>query len=111
MALRERIKGLRSGKKENSANTPRRESVIARVVSFLTPTSKPRIVFKLPLNKPIGKVYYTVESELDPVTFKKKKDALTFKKLLSISNLELKSDIVRREITDNGYEVTYGDRK
>lgn len=85
--------------------------MIAKVVSWLKPRENPRIVFKLPLGRPIGKVYYTVESSLDPITFSKKKDAVAFKKLLLISNLELKSDIVRREITDNGYEVTYGDRK
>lgn len=84
--------------------------MIARVVSYLKPKNKPRFVFKVPLGKPIGKVYYTVQSEIDPVTFKRKKDAVAFCKLLSLSTLELKGDIVRREIVDN-YEVTYGDRK
>ena len=109
--LKELKRVLLNGKKENSASSQKKGSVIARVVSFLIPKDNPRIVFKVPLGRPIGKVYYTVESELDPVTFKKKKDATTFSKLLLVSNLELKSDIVRREITDNGYEVTYGDRK
>lgn len=68
-------------------------------------------MFKIPLGRPIGRVYYTVHSELDPMTFSKKKDAVAFSKLLSVSNLELKSDIVRREITDEGYEVTHGSRK
>lgn len=56
-------------------------------------------------------MYYTVQSPLDPVTFTKKKDATAFSKLLLASTAEVKSDIVRREVTDNGYEVTYGDRK
>ena len=85
--------------------------MIAKVVSWLKPKENHRIILKIPLGRPIGKVYYTVESELDPLTFNKKKDAVAFKKLLLVSNRELKSDIVRREITDNGYEVTYGDRK
>lgn len=85
--------------------------MIARVVSYLKPKNKPKIIFKIPLGKPIGRVYYTVQSPLDPVTFTKKKDATAFSKLLLASTAEIKSDIVRREVTDNGYEVTYGDRK
>lgn len=84
---------------------------ISNLLKKLLPKDNPRIVFKIPLGRPIGKVYYTVESELDPLTFTKKKDALALKRLLLVSNRELKSDIVRREITDNGYIVTHGDRK
>lgn len=84
---------------------------ISNLLSKLLPKENRRIVFKTPLGRPIGKVYYTVESELDPLTFTKKKDALALKRLLLISNRELKSDIVRREITDKGYIVTHGDRK
>lgn len=110
MVLKEQQKDLQSGKKANLVSTPSREGVIARVVSYLKPKSKPRFVFKVPLGKPIGKVYYTVQSSFDPVTFTKKKDATAFSKLLLMSTAEVKSDIVRREILDK-YEVTYGDRK
>lgn len=70
-------------------------------------------MLKIPLGKPIGKVYYTVESELDPVTFVHKRDAKQFQDLLfrSVNIQGIKSDIVRREVTDKGYEVTYGDSK
>lgn len=107
---KEQKRGSQNGKMANLASTLKIEGVIARVVSYLKPKNKPRFVFKVPLGKPIGKVYYTVQSEIDPVTFKRKKDAVAFCKLLSLSTLELKGDIVRREIVDN-YEVTYGDRK
>ena len=108
---KEQQKDLQSGKKENLAGTPRIGGVIAKVVSYLKPKNKPRFIFKVPLGKPIGKVYYSVQSSFDPVTFTKKKDAVAFSKLLLISAAEVKSDIVRREITDTGYEVTYGERK
>lgn len=107
---KEQKKGSQNGKMANLAGTLKIGGVIARVVSYLKPKNSKKIVFKIPLNKPIGKVYYTVHSEVDPVTFKRKKDAVAFCKLLSLSTLELKGDIVRREIVDN-YEVTYGDRK
>ena len=109
MVKQEQQKDLQSGKKANLASTPKREGVIAKVVSYLKPKNKPRFIFKVPLGKPIGKVYYTVQSELDPITFNKKKDATAFCKLLLASTSELKGDIVRREIV-NGYEVTYGDK-
>lgn len=86
------------------------ESVITRVVSYLR--NKPRVQyekFKTPRNKPIGKIHYTVQSPIEPVTFKKKKDAVAFKKLLAVSLNNLKSDIVRREVTDEGFEPTYGE--
>lgn len=52
-----------------------------------------------------------MQSDLDPVTFLKRKDAEHFKKLLAVSVAGIKSDIVRREVTDEGYEPTYGDGK
>lgn len=110
MVKQEQQKDLQSGKKANLASTPKREGVIAKVVSYLKPKNKPRFIFKVPLGKPIGKVYYSVHSSLDTVTFTKKKDAVAFSKLLLISTAEVKSDIVRREILDK-YEVTYGDRR
>lgn len=107
MALRKLRRGLQPGKKKNSSLLSKLVNEIVRVGSL----KKNKIVLKIPLGKPIGKVYYSVESELDPMTFKKKKEALAFQKLLLVSTSELKSDIVRREVTDKGYEVTYGDRK
>lgn len=63
------------------------------------------------MNKPIGKTMYTVQSAIEPVTFNKRKDAEYFKKLLIQSTGIEKADIIRREVTDDGYDVTYEDRK
>lgn len=60
---------------------------------------------KFPKGTRIGKVTYTVESEFDPITFNKRKDAEAFKKLLAMSTVGYKSDIIRREVTDEGYMV------
>ena len=112
--LKEVERVLLNGKRENSASTHKKGSVISRVGSFLSSLGggkSPRIIVKIPLNRPIGKVFYTVESDKDPVTFNKRKDAEQFKKLLAVSVAGIKSDIVRREVTEEGYEPTYGDRK
>lgn len=68
---------------------------------------QPRYVIRIPLNRPIGKVFYTVQSTVEPVTFNKRKDAEAFKKLLAVSTAGIKGDIVRREVTEDGYEPTY----
>lgn len=52
---------------------------------------------------------YTVESDLDPVTFSKRKDADVMKDTLKRAVVPIKSDIVRRETTKEGYIPTYGD--
>ena len=72
-----------------------------------------RYVLKIPKTHPIGNVFYTVESTIEPVTFYKRKDAECFKKLLnSAATQNYKADIIRREVTDEGYIPTYpGDRK
>lgn len=64
-------------------------------------------MLKVPKSKPIGDVFWTVQSPIEPVTFTKKKDATAFAKLLHTSTNSLKSDIVRREVTKEGYEPTY----
>jgi hypothetical protein len=108
MGVLERLeKVLLSGKKVNSASTPKKESVISRVVSYLRVDLTPKYIIKIPLNRPIGKVFYTVQSTIEPVTFNKKKDAEAFKKLLAVSTGEIKADIIRREVTKEGYEPTY----
>lgn len=92
------------GKKIGSLLSRARESVTSTVAS-LKETDRPKVVLKLPLNKRIGKVTYTVESSLNPVTFTKRKDAEQFRSLLEASVHGHKSDIVRREITDEGYHL------
>lgn len=101
------LRGLQRGTKVVSASLLKLVSVIREVGS----SPRPRYILRLPLNKPIGKVYYTVQSTIEPLTFNKRKDAEVFKLLLSTSTSQLKSDIIRREITEEGYEPTYGDRK
>lgn len=102
-----------NGNQANSANMPNKESVIAKVVSLLRKQPRIQHVLKIPLNKPIGRVMYTVESTIEPVTFYKRKDAECFKRLLNkAATHEHKADIIRREITDEGYIPTYpGERK
>lgn len=93
-------------------SSPRKESVIVRVVSYLKGRRVVKVhVLRFPKTYPIGRVFYTVHSELDPVTFNKRKDAEAFKKLLALSSHGYKADIIRREVTEEGYEPTYGDER
>lgn len=94
-------KDMQPGKKKNLRVLLLLVSVIAEVVSFRK--QRPRYILKIPLTQRVGKVTYTVESAVEPVTFNKRKDAEAFKKLLAISVHGYKSDIVRREITDEGF--------
>lgn len=50
-------------------------------------------------------VTYTVISTIEPMTFKKKRDALQFKALIKVSKPDTPADIVRREIDQNGFEI------
>jgi len=109
-AKREQKKGLQSGEKESLADMLRKGSVITRVGSFLKRHKKTRFIVKVPKGKPIGNVIYTVESAYEPVHFNKRKDAKQYQELLARSTAELKADIVRREVTKDGYDVTYGDK-
>lgn len=106
---KERKKDLPSGKKASSAGLRRLGGVIATAAFFLKKQRKTRYILKIPKTKPIGKVFYTVQSTIEPVTFTKHKDAKHFQHLLLVSTNSLSSDIVRREVTNEGYEPTYGD--
>lgn len=67
-----------------------------------------RYIIKIPKNRPIGKVFYTVESTIEPITFYKRKDAECFKELLNKkATSSYNADIIRREVTDEGYHVPY----
>lgn len=66
-------------------------------------------MIKIPNNKPIGKVLYTVESRLDPITFTRRKDAYLLKSLLNDSASNIQAEVIRREVTTEGYIPTYGD--
>ena len=73
-------------------------------------SQRSRYVLRIPKTKPIGKVFYTVQSTIEPVTFYKRKDAETFKRLLNQSSTGLyQADIIRREVTEEGFIPTYGD--
>lgn len=50
-------------------------------------------------------ITYIVQSSLNPVAFKRKKDAKEFQRLLLVSTSKMKSVIVRREITKEGFEL------
>lgn len=82
---------------------------MARVGSFLKKERK-RHILRIPKSKPIGNVFWTVTSNIEPVTFTRKKDADCFKDLLNNKSVHNhNADIVRREVTDEGYIPTYGD--
>ena len=105
MVFRKRKKVSQLGKTDNSASLPRRGNVITRVVSFLKPSKKKVLRIKIPKTHRVGKVTYTVQSQIEPVTFSKQKNAKLFKHLLEVAGYT--PDIIRREVTDEGYEVTY----
>lgn len=66
----------------------------------------------VPRGRSFGKFFYTVQSSVaNPVTFTRAKDAQAFKRLLKNSTGEFESDIVRREITEEGYTVSEEKRK
>ena len=103
-------KDSQSGTKVSSVSSPKKDSVIVRVGFYLKNVGKrkvPKYIFKIPKSKPVGSVLYTVQSAYDPVTFTRYDDALHFRALLSKSVNDIKSDIVRREITEEGFEPTY----
>lgn len=64
-----------------------------------------RYIVSIPKGRSFGKYFYTVQSKTEPMTFTKKKDAENYQRLLKASTRELTSDIVRHEITDDGYFV------
>lgn len=65
---------------------------------------------KITKGKPIGKVMWTVESYIEPVTFYKKKDAKHFADLLNArATANYNAAIIRREITEEGFIPTHGD--
>lgn len=78
------------------------------VASLLKSKSRVRYKVRVPLNKPIGKTSYVVQSTIEPVTFYKRKDAKLLKELLNkAATQNYKADIIRREVTDEGYIPTY----
>lgn len=100
-ASRKQTKDSQRGRRKNSVVMRVVESVMKRAGS-----RKPHYVIKLPLNKRIGRVFYTVQSPIQEVTFTKRKYAERFKELLEESTEAYQSDIVRREVTEEGYELT-----
>lgn len=81
----------------------KRGGVIAKVGSYLKREKPIVYVLRVPKGKPVGKVTYAVEFGLVAVNFRTKKKAQEFQKLLSHSVEEYPSDIVKREITQEGY--------
>lgn len=108
-----RKKGSVNGKMASSVSSPKSETVIARVASFLK-NLKPQAVryaHKIPGNRPLGERSYTVRWKGEPIIFKKRKDAEALKLLLSQSTQKYEAVIIRNETTEEGYIPTYGDRK
>ncbi len=108
VAERKRLKGSQRGKKKNSKTSFARESVIAKVASFLKKDRRQvRYILKVSKDKPVGNVFYTVSSSIDPITFTNEKHAEQLKRLLRKSIHPIEADIIRREVMDDGYELTY----
>lgn len=97
-------KGSASGKKALSVDTPRRESVIARVASFLRISSSPRLKFK-PHKKGLGTLTYRVNLGSNVFTFKKLQDARSLVRLVKLSGGMIDSVIIRTDTTKEGYIV------
>lgn len=104
-ASEEPKKDLPVGKKASSVSLRGLGKGIARGVSSLKRKPRPRHILKIPIGRTFGKIFYTVQSPIEPVTFTKHKDAKDFQRLLKCSTSKLKSEIIRREITEEGYNV------
>jgi len=109
--LRELKKALQRGRQKNSSGTHRVDRAIARVGSFLKKERSPRYVVKIPKGRTFGKVLYSVRAVTDTKTFTKLKDARDYQRLLRSSTAEMQSEIIRREITDEGYTISEEKRK
>lgn len=92
-----------SGTKENSASSPEKDSVIARVVSYLKIGGKQLVQLKDPRGKKLGTVGYYVTVIDIRFTFKTLADARMFKKALKRSVNGIESAIIRIDTTDEGY--------
>lgn len=102
--LRKQQKDSASGKKENSASSPKEEGVIARVASYLKISDSPRFKFR-PTNKQLGKVTFKVKWEGTIVLFSKLTDARHFKRLLKKGAPFVEPVIIRTDTTKEGYIV------
>lgn len=100
---RKRKKGLLSGRRVSLVGLRKKGSVIAKVGSYLKREKPITYVLRVPHGKPVGKVTWAVDFGLVSVNFRTKRKAEEFQKLLSHSVEEYPSDIVRREITQEGY--------
>ncbi|MCA9333850.1 hypothetical protein KC963_02280 [Candidatus Saccharibacteria bacterium] len=98
-------KASQNGKKASLVSLHRLVDVIARGGSYLKTKKPARYIVSVPNGRSFGKAFYSVEAQeaITTLTFIKKKDAEAFKKLIKSSTSELSSDIVRHEITDEGY--------
>ena len=93
-----------SGKKENSASTPKKGSVIQRVASYLKISDSPRVQLK-PTNKKLGYVMYRVDWQGFNALFTRLADARHFKRLLKKSAPVVEPVIIRTDTTEDGYIV------
>lgn len=98
-------KVLRRGRKTGWSSLLASGGGILRGAFFPKKKTKLKFNFKFGVSPRIGQVTYTVQSPIEPVTFHKLKDAKAFQQLLALSTNAYKSDIVRRELTEEGYEV------
>jgi len=103
-ALQRQKKDSASGKKVNSASTPVKEGVIARVASWLRISDTPRITFKQD-NRRLGTLEYRVTIPNNNVfTYGNLKDARAMKKLIKKTGID--SVIIRVDTTDDGFVLS-----
>lgn len=102
-ALPKGKKGLRLGTRVILVGTLISGYVMEKVASY----RKTRVVVKPPKVSNVAAPIYKVTAELPQYSlyFGKRKDAECYKKMLAKSGSQIKSDIVRQEITDDGYHV------
>lgn len=101
-------KDLLRGKMASLVSTLRRELVTAKV--GFSRRNQPTYTVRMKKGKPLGKVLWTVQSRIEPVSFHRKKDALAFAELLNDkATVGYNADIIRREIEDNGFILTHGE--
>lgn len=103
VASKKQRKGLLSGRRVSLVGLRKPGSVIAKVGSYLKREKPVAYILRVPKGKPVGNVTYAVDFGLVSVNFRTKKKAEEFQRLLSHSIEEYESDIVRREITQEGY--------
>lgn len=96
-------KVLGAGKKVSSKATQLKDRAIAKVGSSPKETT---LRVETPKGRAFGRVLYRVKAVADTKTFTKLKDAREYRRLLKASTASVESEIIRTEVTEEGYTVS-----